>query len=652
MGSADAKAFQGWAEKNALNYNPVPYQDRGDLLAALRAGDIDLAATSYVGDTQKFPAIAKFAPQLMYFAITPAKPQLAAQLNQAMSNILLYNASFPDALEKVTKPDKGLYPVLVSEKEKELIRNLPPLRVALSVHDAPFSYEHDGELRGIAIRVLDRIAELTGLQFTYVPAENAADARALLANGEADMASGMAVNHIKAQEQDFRMTTPYYQDHMAYLIRRGHEAQHIAVSAEIAPLVEEMFPEKDYTETSTAQEASRLLEDGKVDALVTDMATASYTMGRLHRSDYELKIAPDIPSHIAFALPRSADPQLGFLLDRTIQYLVETEMDEIEQSAIDQAPLSFSNLLDRLTGTQVNVLLFILVLVIGLLIYFLWSVRHRSRLDLRVAAIEREHDSTTASLALEKKIGHAQQDFLRYMDDNIMEPVQESLRHLIHLGAADPKSPLHKEYTQCGQVEDFMMEIRLLNDLVQDNFEMGDWQETRLSTILTHLSDVFAQASARMQVHFTRDFSGIGDEKALLEPRAFTMLVMRVLNYLLLATPDGGSIAFSASISLMTGTKHPRCVLWLMFHAPDVKISPSLQRLLPAMHESVQKNPRNIYENMTKFPRDATESRYLLIRLAILELLVLKLGGEWQIEYTKAGGTELTVNLLLDCDPT
>lgn len=232
MGSADAKAFQGWAEKNALNYNPVPYQDRGDLLAALRAGDIDLAATSYVGDTQKFPAIAKFAPQLMYFAITPAKPQLAAQLNQAMSNILLYNASFPDALEKVTKPDKGLYPVLVSEKEKELIRNLPPLRVALSVHDAPFSYEHDGELRGIAIRVLDRIAELTGLQFTYVPAENAADARALLANGEADMASGMTVNHIKAQEQDFRMTTPYYQDHMAYLIRRGHEAQHIAVSAE------------------------------------------------------------------------------------------------------------------------------------------------------------------------------------------------------------------------------------------------------------------------------------------------------------------------------------------------------------------------------------------------------------------------------------
>ena len=38
----------------------------------------------------------------------------------------------------------------------------------------------------------------------------------------------------------------------------------------------------------------------------------------------------------------------------------------------------------------------------------------------------------------------------------------------------------------------------------------------------------------------------------------------------------------------------------------------------------------------------------MLIRLAILELLIPKLGGEWEFHSTEEGGTEITVNLLLD----
>ena len=54
--TADTKAFYKWAAKNGLSFRIARYDDRGDLLAALRAGDIDLAATSYAGEAQKFPA--------------------------------------------------------------------------------------------------------------------------------------------------------------------------------------------------------------------------------------------------------------------------------------------------------------------------------------------------------------------------------------------------------------------------------------------------------------------------------------------------------------------------------------------------------------------------------------------------------------------
>ncbi|MCI7056274.1 MAG: transporter substrate-binding domain-containing protein [Selenomonas bovis] len=102
--TADTKAFYQWAAKNGLSFHIARYDDRGDLLAALRAGDIDLAATSYAGEAQKFPAIAEFSPQAMYFVIAPQRPQLAAQLDQAMGNILLYNSSFVSTLERIAQP--------------------------------------------------------------------------------------------------------------------------------------------------------------------------------------------------------------------------------------------------------------------------------------------------------------------------------------------------------------------------------------------------------------------------------------------------------------------------------------------------------------------------------------------------------------------
>ena len=69
------RLVSGRAAKNGLSFHIARYDDRGDLLAALRAGDIDLAATSYAGEAQKFPAIAEFSPQAMYFAIAPQRPE-------------------------------------------------------------------------------------------------------------------------------------------------------------------------------------------------------------------------------------------------------------------------------------------------------------------------------------------------------------------------------------------------------------------------------------------------------------------------------------------------------------------------------------------------------------------------------------------------
>ena len=645
--TADTKAFFNWAAKNGLHFDIANYHDRGDLLAALRAGDIDLAATSYAGEAQKFPAIAEFSPQAMYFAVAPQKPQIAAQLDQAMGNILLYNSSFVSTLERIAQPDRNRYRVLVSDKEKDFIAALPQQRVALPDDNAPFSYLRDGKMEGITVRVLERIAALTGISFTYVPVKDEAEAFALSEKGEIDLIGSMSVSYYRAQEYKLRMTTPYEQDSIALLVRKGHEPERLAVTGGQVQYLREHMPDKDFVTTATAADALSLLEQGRVDGIASDMMTATYYASLLHRGDYELRTLPDLPACIALALPEDADPQLGFLLDRTIQYLVDTKMDEIEQKELNAAPISFTNLFDRLSGAQANALVFLLVLAIGLLAYFLWMLWHRSRLERRVAVIEREHDSMTASLAWEKKIGHAQQDFFAYMDDNIMDPVRTSLKHLLAMGAAEPESPLYEDYLRCGQVQDFLIEVRLLNQLTQGDIALADWQDIPLADTLKRQGSILSMAAARKNIRFTMDFSGIGEEHVLVEKRLFLMTLTRIMSYLIKYTPAGGSMLFSGSLSHM-GDDPQRCVLWLFFHAPKLIVTPELQQAVSAMRENAQKNPRTIYECMAQAKCQSIDERAMLIRLAILELLIPKIGGEWEFSCTKAKGMEVTIDLVLD----
>ena len=641
--TADTKAFYQWAAKNGLSFHIARYDDRGDLLAALRAGDIDLAATSYAGEAQKFPAIAEFSPQAMYFVIAPQRPQLAAQLDQAMGNILLYNSSFVSTLERIAQPDRNRYRVLVSDKEKDFIAALPQQRVALLVDNAPYSYLRDGKMEGITVRVLEHIAALTGISFTYVPVKDEAEAFALSEKGEIDLIGSMSVNYYRAQEYKLRMTTPYEQDSIALLVRKGHEPERLAVTGGQVQYLREHMPDKDFVTTATAADALSLLKQGRVDGIASDMMTATYYASLLHRGDYELRTLPDLPACIALALPEDADPQLGFLLDRTIQYLVDTKMDEIEQKELNAAPISFTNLFDRLSGAQANALVFLLCL----LAYFLWTLWHRGRLERRVAFIEREHDSMTASLAWEKKIGHAQQDFFAYMDDNIMDPVRTSLKHLLAMGAADPESPLYEDYLRCGQVQDFLIEVRLLNQLTQGDIALADWQDIPLADTLKRQGSILSMAAARKNIRFTMDFSGISEEHVLVEKRLFLMTLTRIMSYLIKYSPAGGSLLFSGSLSHM-GDDPQRCVLWLFFHAPKLIVTPELQQAVSAMRETVQKNPRTIYECMAQAKCQSIDERAMLIRFAILELLIPKIGGEWELSCTKAKGTEVTIDLVLD----
>ncbi len=648
--TADMKLFREWASRNGISYQQQMFHDRGDLLAALRSGAIDIAATTYAGEAQHFPAITEFSPQPMYFAIAPQHPELAAQLDQAVSTIMIYDDNFFNSLQRLMQLDKRRYKVMVSDRERAYIDSLPPLRVALLRDKAPFSYEKDDKMHGITVKVLNRLAALTGLQFEFVIFDSYEQAKEALLNNDVQLLGTTNVNHIATYRDGIRTTTPYYQECMAILMRRGTDGRHIATSENNAELLRSSDMDYDCEIVDNASEALKMLQERKVDAMACDMATASYYAGVLHRGDYELSLLTDIPDHVALAMRKDADPQLGFLLDRTMKYLNDAEINDIAQKEINRAPMSFANILSRLDSVQIGIIVFLGGIMYFALIYFVWSLWHSRRLERRVRQAERDYGQVNSSLAMEKQLAASQRKFYRYIDGNIMAPVRILLLDLIRRGGADQDSPLHKDYLNCGMVNSFMVDVNFLNRLLADEVTMNEWQPVGVREILQQLGGIIANSAQRKNVAFTMDFSGIGQERVIIDKRFFSMTMMRLFSLLLKSVPAGTGLLLSGSLSRMAGDERHQCVLWLFCHAPKLIADDGVLHRAQNMLESIHHNPRSIYELLAQSGSCSLDERMNTIHIAIIELLIMMLGGEWHIQHSPDKGTEVTVELLLDID--
>jgi ABC-type amino acid transport substrate-binding protein len=651
-GTADEENFQSWAQKHHLSFDIVDYKDRSDMLKALRSGEIDLAATAYSGSVQRFPAIAEFSPQPMYFAVSPLRPELASALDQAMTDIQLYHSSFLTGLQRYTQPDRGRYRVLLSDKEKEYIKTLPVQRVVLYRDNAPYSYEQDGRMEGITVRVLERLSILTGLQFEYVPVDQWDEAYDAIREGKADMIGQMIMNHVYANDLNLRLTTPYLENSMAVLHRRGTPNSVIYASNGAFDLLKyyEQDSSQAYHPLGSMREGLEAIQKGSINSLACDLTTASYYANILHRGDFEMKIIEGVPCNMAIALPKSADPRLGFVLDRSIQYLSDTEMDEIVQQEINHAPISINNILDRMTNTQVILLFAFLAILLLVLIYFVWLLYRSRRLERRVSLIERQNDSAAASLAIEREIGSAQQSFYRYMNGNILKPINETLRNFLRQGAEKEESPLHAAYLEFGYVHNFLMNLKIMNHLASGHhwLKEQDWKPIALRPLLEELFLPFQHSAEKRGIKLSFDLSGVGPEHFLMEKRLFSMMFLRLLQ--LFADQEEGKndgLLLTASVASLTQGEN-RAVLWLFLHAPDVFLPPDTLQALQDMKKTVQKNPRTIYEKLVKMPLGDREQRSLQLHFAILLLLVPHLGGELDVQSSKEKGTEITVDLLLD----
>jgi len=201
---------------------------------------------------------------------------------------VLFCLFFLFPLKAQAAPDNG-EPASTELTKEELayVDRAGEITIGCPVKNQPLLFENEktGELEGIAIDIMDMIAESTGLKFRYQALPSGQITYESLKEFEIEMVAGVESNESNAQATGIAMTSPYLHAEKVFVCKRGEvfrpdSPMVIAAnsgSQTLAQIIRKQYPEFEMVFCNSTEEALGLLLEGKVGAVLGNQ----YTIDRI-----------------------------------------------------------------------------------------------------------------------------------------------------------------------------------------------------------------------------------------------------------------------------------------------------------------------------------------------------------------------------------
>lgn len=207
-GSPLASDLEAFCAQNEIPYETVGFADAGEARDAVLNGRVDVELAADMSDTTGLRTVVHMTTHPLYFAVALDNRALAGELDDALDRIdqvdPLFRARLRDRHFSVASPV-----FLLTDVEKSFVEGAAPVRVGVLSDQPPYQYQEDGQVKGIAVDILETVAQKTGLRFEYVAAETVEALDALQAAGSIDMVAGIDRDYSTANERNLALTQPY-----------------------------------------------------------------------------------------------------------------------------------------------------------------------------------------------------------------------------------------------------------------------------------------------------------------------------------------------------------------------------------------------------------------------------------------------------------
>ena len=380
-GNGIEKEVKAYCEEHGFEFYDLIYFDTVEEMKRELAGrKLDAIVLDSFVNVENLKVVGRFSNSRVTFAVSD--DSLWEPLNRAIESIKLDNPEFTEDLRQRYFSESSQSDLEYSMEERNFLAMGREYNVVLAAEQYPISYRSTAETgqKGIAVDVLKKLEQYSGITFNLVYEESYAKAEQMLKSGEVDILGGDIVGKknvhnfsqsIEEEEEHKKgeYVIEFYDMEMAFIGRKGTDMDghlHIAVPPYVKkciPELEIIYPKYIFIEYGSDEECLNAILSKEVDAAVqSDLKINEMTIYDKYKELQNLKFIPG--NYAAAFTVRTSDVILMDIINKTLNSISDSSMATIENNNIQHIAMEEMTLwefVERYRGYFVlTIILFVL----------------------------------------------------------------------------------------------------------------------------------------------------------------------------------------------------------------------------------------------------------------------------------------------------
>ena len=527
--------FVDYCKDNDCMPTLIYYHTASGVAGGLASGEIDACLASSLQDVA-MRTVAKFDTRSYYFATTKGNSDLLQELNTAMNSLKTSDPYFEEKVYAKYHGKSSEEQTVISQEEAAYVADAAPIKVVYDPSWYPISYtDEHGRFCGAMASLLDSVSERTGLRFSYVRKDTAAEALESLRSGEAQVMAGFPYDYTWAQAHNARVTTPFVTLTMFAACRADSEtggAYAVPAGSYLRYLSQSLRQEGySYQEYASTDACLRAVLNGDADFAFLDSYQLEYYRGRSDYRKLSYKVLNGDDYGLSLAVSDTADGRLFSILEKALSaagsdqignILRQTSLSASSRSIIDTF---YAN--PRAAGLMLMLFGFLAAVVISALVYT--HALNRKNLQLKAAV-------------------SAKSEFLSNMSHDMRTPLNGIIGY----------TELARKTDVSAQKEDYLRKIQIsgefLLNLINDTLDVSKIESGKFTLkpepvdteeLLAGIIVPIRQMADAKGIRFAVDTAGMTGGTILADRLNLQKIILNLLSNAVKFTPAGGTVTLT-----------------------------------------------------------------------------------------------------------
>lgn len=380
QGDKQINSLYKYRERHSFIIDVKNFYTQQEMETALQNKEVDAIFLSNEAALKNVKLVGIIDSLPLYFASSKEKPEVMAELNEALREIRNYNPFFESDLYKKYGYSENITAPTFTREELQYIKSNPKITVMYDPMLAPIEYYNGAtdSYSGISHGILEQIEKHSGLKFEYVTSDSFSGGIKAVSNGKADIITAISRDYNWGNKNNVNLSSPYLEAPVVILTRRDLDKDKIKTIAlpkgyYITDCVEKQKDLGKFIYYSTVEECLRAVETGVADATYVNIYIASYFLSTTRVKGLYSAGISDISENLSLGISKNANRHLLSIINKSLLCIpTEQKKHIVLDNTIYNEDITFEKFMEthkkEAIGATTMVLILATIIIMGILV--------------------------------------------------------------------------------------------------------------------------------------------------------------------------------------------------------------------------------------------------------------------------------------------